>query len=101
MPGINLVEVLLDFFLWPGLWLSLGLGAACGVLFHIAFGGGPRRFFMDPLIGALGFALGQIASGVLRLAWISIGEVQIVPGILGAVLVLALSRFAFPVSNGA
>ena len=97
MPGINLQEIALDFFLWPGLWLSLGLGAACGLLFHILFGGGLRRLITDPVIGALGFALGQIASGIFQIEWISLGEVQLLPGVVGAALILSLSRLLLPV----
>jgi uncharacterized membrane protein YjjP (DUF1212 family) len=90
------IEPALDVLLSPALWLSVGLGMACGLLFHIWRGGGWRWLLADFLAGVVGFALGQVAGTLLRVDWLLIGQVQVLPGILGAVVFLVGSRLIVP-----
>jgi uncharacterized membrane protein YjjP (DUF1212 family) len=91
-----MIESALDVLLSPTLWLSVGLGMACGLLFHIWRGGGWRWLLADFLVGVVGFAAGQIAGTLLRVDRLLIGQVQILPGILGAVVFLLGSRLIVP-----
>jgi hypothetical protein len=50
----------------------------------------------DFLAGVVGFAAGQIAGTLLRVDRLLIGQVQILPGILGAVMFLLGSRLIVP-----
>jgi uncharacterized membrane protein YjjP (DUF1212 family) len=87
-----MIEPVLDVLLWPALWLSVGLGLACGLLFYIWRGGGWRWLLADFLAGVVGFAVGQVAGMLLRVDRLLIGQVQVVPGILGALMFLVGSR---------
>jgi len=86
------IEPALDVLLSPALWLSMGLGMACGLLFHIWRGGGWRWLLADFLAGVVGFAVGQVAGTLLRVDRLLIGQVQVLPGIVGAVVFLVGSR---------
>ncbi len=61
-----MIEPALDVLLSPTLWLCVGLGMACGLLFHIWRGGGWRWLLADFLAGVVGFAVGQVAGTLLR-----------------------------------
>ena len=87
-----MIEPALDVLLSPTLWLSVGLGLACGLLFHIWRGGGWRWLLADFVAGVVGFAVGQVAGTLLRVDQLLIGQVQVLPGILGAVVFLVGSR---------
>jgi len=76
----------------PALWLGLGLGMAAGVLFHLWRRGGWRRFWGDLLAGALGFLAGQLTGDWLGNVHLLIGQTQIIPGLLGAALLLFGAR---------
>jgi hypothetical protein len=86
------IEPVFDVVLSPALWLSVGLGMACGLLFHIWRGGGWRWLLADFLAGVAGFAVGQVAGILLHIDRLLIGQVQVLPGILGAVVFLVGSR---------
>jgi uncharacterized membrane protein YjjP (DUF1212 family) len=90
------IEAALDVLLSPALWLSVGLGLACGLLFHIWRGGGWRWLLADLLAGVVGFAVGQVVGTLLNLDRLLIGQVQTVPGIIGAAGFLMGSRFILP-----
>ena len=91
-----MIEPALDVLLSPALWLSVGLGTACGLLFHIWRGGGWRWLLADLLTGVVGFAVGHVAGTLLRVDRLLIGQVQVLPGILGAAVFLAGSRLIVP-----
>jgi len=65
---------------------------AAGVLFHLWRRGGWRRFWGDLLAGALGFLAGQLTGDWLGTAHLLIGQTQVVPGLIGAVLLLFGAR---------
>ena len=95
-----MIEPALDLLLSPKLWLSVGLGMACGLLFHIWRGGGWRWLLADFLAGVVGFAVGQVAGTLVRVDRLMIGQVQILPGILGAVVFLLGTRLIVPGGMG-
>ena len=94
--GMSLIETLLDLLLAPALWLSLGLGLAAGMLFHLWRRGGWTRFWRDLLAGTLGFILGQLLGGWLGNEHLLIGQTQLIPGLAAAVLLLFVARLLPP-----
>lgn len=89
---MDLIGTFLDLVLWPALWLSTIMGAACGLLFHLWRGGGWRRFWFDLAAGVLGFGLGQLGAGLFGIEMWMIGEVEVLPGLMVALIVLLIAR---------
>jgi|GEM_PF-261580 uncharacterized membrane protein YjjP (DUF1212 family) len=89
---MDLLTTLLDLLLWPALWLSALMGAACGLLFHLWRGGGWRRLGLDLVAGALGFGVGQLAADLFGNIRFMIGEVQVIPGLVAALAALLITR---------
>jgi uncharacterized membrane protein YeaQ/YmgE (transglycosylase-associated protein family) len=69
------------------------LGLACGLVFYLWRRGGWRRFWRDLLAGVLGFAAGQALAGLAGNERLLIGQVQVIPGVIGAALILFAGRF--------
>lgn len=59
-----------------------------GSVFHFIFGGDARRMALFLLAGWIGFALGQAAGNSFDIIIYSIGELRIVPAIIGALFAL-------------
>jgi uncharacterized membrane protein YeaQ/YmgE (transglycosylase-associated protein family) len=59
-----------------------------GAIFHFIFGGDARRMALFLLAGWLGFALGQAAGSSFDIAIYPIGELRIIPAIIGALFTL-------------
>ncbi len=91
IPGPWL-EKMLDVALAPGLWLSVLLALIYGLLFSAWRWGGWRQLARDMLAALLGFAAGQLAGTLMGLNWLRVGQVQLLWGTAGAVVVLALGR---------
>lgn len=89
---MDLIGILVDFLLWPALWLSALTGAACGLLFHLWRGGGWCRLGLDLIAGALGFGVGQFAADLFGPLPLMIGEVQMIPGLVAALAALMIAR---------
>lgn len=89
---MDLIATFLDLVLWPALWLSTIMGAACGLLFHVWRGGGWRRLGLDLVAGALGFGLGQLGAELFGVELLMIGEVQLLPGLVAALVALLIAR---------
>lgn len=66
----------------------LGAGA------HLILGGDARRLALFLLAAWLGFALGQAAGTSLGINWFSIGQLHILPALIGAVFAL-IAAFIF------
>ncbi len=88
----DLRETLLNLALLPALWLSVGLGLACGVLFHLWRRGGWRRLRRDLLAGVIGFAVGHLFAVFAGNQALLLGQVQVIPGLIGALIILSISR---------
>ncbi|GBD10126.1 hypothetical protein HRbin22_02391 [Candidatus Thermoflexus japonica] len=73
----------------PALILFLGMGA--GLLRHVAVGGGARRLMLDLMLGCLGFALGHGLGQLLAPGFGQIGTTAVIPGMLGAGVLLGVS----------
>jgi hypothetical protein len=96
MGVTELVDTALDGLLSPALWLSLIMGLSVGVLFHVLAGGGWRWVGRDLLAAVIGFGVGQLTGGFLGNNRLLIGQVQVVPGVLGAVAILLANRVLLP-----
>lgn len=59
-----------------------------GAAFHFIFGGDARRLALFLLAGWIGFALGHVAGRSFEIAIFTIGELRIVPAIIGALFTL-------------
>lgn len=59
-----------------------------GSVFHFIFGGDARRMALFLLAGWIGFALGQAAGNSFDINIYAIGELRIVPAIIGALFTL-------------
>ncbi len=88
----DLYEAALNLVLLPALWLSVALGLTCGVLFYLWRRGGWRRFWRDLVAGVVGFALGQVLVARFGAEITLIGQVQVIPGLVGALMVLIVGR---------
>lgn len=82
----------LDGVLSPALWLSVLLALICAALFTAWQGGGWRQFWRDLPAGCIGFGLGQATGSLLGLDLLRVGDVQLLWGLAGAVIVLFLGR---------
>lgn len=91
---------MLDALLSPALWLSLGLGLSCGLVFHLWRRGGWRRFWRDLAAGVIGFAAGELLAGLAGNERLLLGQVQVIPGLIGAALLLFGGRLALPALDG-
>jgi len=87
-----MIEPALDVLLSPALWLSVGLGTACGLLFHIWRGGGWRWLLADCVAGVVGFAVGQVAGTLMRIDWLLIG-LLITNSVIGVIFIYSSSHF--------
>lgn len=59
-----------------------------GAVFHFVFGGDARRMALFLLAGWIGFALGHAAGRSFDIAIYPIGELRIIPAIIGALFTL-------------
>jgi len=86
------LEKLLDVVLSPGLWLSVLLALVYSALFSAWLWSGWRQLGRDVPAGLVGFAAGQLFGTVLDLSWLQIGQVQLLWGTAGAVVMLGAGR---------
>ncbi len=63
-----------------------------GAGFHLIVGGDARRLTLFLLSGWLGFALGQMVGNSMDIRLWLIGELRMLPGIVGAILTLILAN---------
>lgn len=82
----------------PALILFLGIGA--GLLRHVIVGGGIKRLILDLALGCLGFALGHGLGQLLAPGFGRIGTTAVVPGLLGAGLLLGISSLPASARRG-
>lgn len=74
--------------LGPMVVFSFVVATLMGALFHFIMGGNARRLALFLMAGWVGFALGHMAGKSLGIAFFPIGELRIVPAIIGALFML-------------
>ncbi len=74
----------------PGLALSALLATAYGAAFHLLRGGDYGRLARYMLAAWAGFALGQVAAWLAGWEFAMIGEVHVVEGTLGSLLLMVI-----------
>lgn len=82
--------------MWTTLALILFLGIGAGLLRHVMVGGGARRLMLDLLLGCLGFAIGHGMGRLLAPGFGQIGTTAVIPGLLGAGVLLGVSSIPVP-----
>ena len=55
-----------------------------GAVFHLVFGGDARRLALFLLAGWIGFGLGQAAGQSFAIEFYAIGDLRIIPAVIGA-----------------
>lgn len=78
--------------MWTTPALILLLGGGLGLIAHVLGGGGARRLALDLLLGTTGFALGHGIGGLWMPGFGRIGTTAVLPGALGALLLLMIGR---------
>lgn len=68
----------------PAVVFGFLLATLYGSSLHFILGGDARRLALFLLVGWVGFALGQMLSDILNLAFVGIGMVNFCPATLGA-----------------
>jgi uncharacterized membrane protein YjjP (DUF1212 family) len=64
------------------------LATLIGAVFHFIFGGNARRLALFLFAGWIGFALGHSIGRSFEIDTFAIGELRIVPAIIGALFIL-------------
>lgn len=72
----------------PSIVFSFMLATLCGSLFHVFAGGDARRLALFLLAGWVGFTLGQIVGELVEITVITIGPLNVVTALTGAVIAL-------------
>jgi len=80
-------------FLSPGLALSLLISTAFGAAFHLWRGEGYTRLLRYLLAAWGGFALGQLVAWLSGWQFVVIGQVHLLEGIVGSLLLLILASW--------
>lgn len=74
----------------PTLLLIAILAAATGLIYHLWRGGGFARLILSIIAAGIGMAIGQVVSQFLGWRLIMLGEVHLIPALIGGLLVLVL-----------
>jgi hypothetical protein len=91
----RLVDGVVDVVLSPALWLGVVLAVVCSVLFYGWRGGDRRQFGRDTVAALVGFGAGQMAATYLQLDMLRLGQLELMGGILGAVVALFAGRLVW------
>jgi vacuolar-type H+-ATPase subunit I/STV1 len=91
----RLSDGVVDAILSPALWLSVAVAVVCSVVFYAWRGGGMRQFGRDVVASLIGFGAGQLAGAYLQIDLLLLGQVQVLAGIVGAVVGLFLGRLVW------
>lgn len=76
--------------LGPVFVFAFTVATLIGASFHLIFGGDARRLALFLLAAWIGFALGHTAGQSFGFDFFSIGELRIVPAVLGALFMVLI-----------
>jgi hypothetical protein len=77
----------------PSLTFGLLLGALCGAVVHLIFGGGGRLLLLYIVAAWIGFAIGQAVGDVMGIRILAVGPTNVLTGILGALAAAGVMVF--------
>jgi uncharacterized membrane protein YeaQ/YmgE (transglycosylase-associated protein family) len=80
--------------LGPTVIFAFVIATLMGALFHLFVGGNARRLALFLLAGWIGFALGHLGGKSLGITVFPIGELLIIPAVIGALFTL-ITAFIF------
>jgi hypothetical protein len=80
-------------FVSPGVALSILISTACGAAFHAWRGEGYGKLLWYLLLAWVGFALGQLVAWLAAWQFVMVGEVHIVEGLVGSIMLLILASW--------
>lgn len=77
----------------PSLTFGMMLGALCGAVVHLIFGGGGRLLVLYIVAAWIGFAIGQAVGDVMGSHLLALGPTNVLTGILGALVAAGVMVF--------
>ncbi len=83
----------MQLVLSPPLVLSIIIASAYAALFNLWQGGTPKDLLLYLLSSWLGFGLGELAGDLFGLDILMIGQIHLVEGTIGALLLLVVVRW--------
>jgi hypothetical protein len=83
----------MDILLSPSLILSLIIASAYAAIFNLWQGGSARDLLVYLLACWLGFAIGELVGDLVGLDLLMIGQIHVVEGTFGSVLLLFLAKW--------
>lgn len=92
----QLLDVVLDIVLAPGLWLGGLLAATFGIVFYGWRGGNGSQLVRDLLVSAAGFVIGHLAGQWFGVTLLQLGQVQLLSATIGSFLALFAGRIIHP-----
>ena len=82
-----------DLELSPAFVLSAILAAMYGCAFHLWLGKTLQELLLYLAASSLGFALGQIIGDRAAYGWLMLGQIHLLEGSLGSIVLLLLARW--------
>jgi hypothetical protein len=86
----------MQILLSPALILSLIIASAYAAIFNLWQGGSVKDLLIYLLACWLGFAIGELAGDFVGLDILMIGQIHVVEGTIGSVLLLFLAKWLKP-----
>ncbi len=86
----------MQILLSPPLVLSLIIASAYAAFFNLWQGGSARDLLIYLVACWLGFAIGELAGDFLGLDFLMIGEIHVLEGTAGSLILLFLARWLKP-----
>ena len=86
----------MQVLLSPPLVLSLIIASAYAAFFNLWQGGSPRDLLIYLVACWLGFAIGELVGDFLGLDILMIGEIHVLEGTIGSLVLLFLARWLKP-----
>jgi len=83
----------------PAIFLGFVISTLIGAGFHALRGGGGGKFFLDLILGWLGFWLGQYLAGQLGVHFLSLGSLHLGIAIPLTLIFLLIGNWLSPVET--